>query len=125
MHKEQKKTVIVGATPNPARYAYAAAKMLNADGYEFIPLGIRKGEVLGKEILNLKALPSIENVDTLTLYINAQHQNEWSNYLLGLHPQRIIFNPGAENPELANKAKEQKIECVNACTLVMLSTGQF
>lgn len=125
MNRARKKTIVVGATTNPSRYAYAAVQMLHRNGYEFVPVGIKTGAVLGKQILDLRTLPDIENVDTITLYINPYHQKEWYDYLIGLQPRRIIFNPGTENSELCSIANDRDIECVNACTLVMLSTGQF
>ncbi len=123
--KKNKKTVILGASPNTSRYAYAAARMLRENEVSFVPVGIKKGEVLGEEILNLREKPKIEGVHTLTLYIGPQHQPEWYDYLISLQPERIIFNPGTENPELYDLAKSKGIEVLNACNLVMLSTGQF
>ena len=119
------KTVIVGATPNPSRYAYIAADMLTEYEHEIVPIGIKKGEVFGKEILNIRERPEIDNVDTITLYIGPVHQPEWYNYLISLKPKRIIFNPGTENPEFEKLAIANNIEPIEACTLVMLRTGQY
>jgi len=88
-------------------------------------VGIKKGNVLGKEILDLKARPEISDVDTMTLYINPTHQQEWYDYFIKLNPKRVIFNPGTENPELEKQLEEKGIEAVEACTLVMLGTGQY
>lgn len=123
--KKSKKTVILGASPNSSRYAYAAARMLKGNEIPFVPVGIKKGQVLGEEIQDLRKKPKIENVHTLTLYIGPQNQREWYDYIISLKPERIIFNPGAENPELYTLAKDHGIEVLNACNLVMLSTGQF
>jgi len=120
-----KKTVIVGAVPKPYRYAYQAAQMLNERGIEFVPVGIQKGQVLGRDILNIYDDPEIEGVDTVTLYVNEVRQQSIYNFILGLHPRRIIFNPGAENQELKTMAENNRIEAVEACTLVMLSVGNF
>lgn len=120
-----KRTVIVGATTNRGRYAYLAAEMLTEFKHEIIPLGIKKGEVFGKQILNIQEKPLVANVDTITLYIGPQHQSEWYDYLIGLKPRRIIFNPGTENEIFARMADEKGIEAVEACTLVMLRTGQY
>lgn len=120
-----KLTLIVGATTNSGRYAYLAAQSLHKHGVDFIPIGIKKGEVLGEEILDLKSMPKLENIHTITLYIGPQHQTEWMDYLISLKPERIIFNPGTENPEFISKAKAAGISVLPACTLVMLSTGQF
>lgn len=120
-----KKTLIVGATTNPSRYAYYAASMFSERDMEFVPIGIKKGQVFGREILDLKEQPPLNGVHTITLYIGPQHQEEWIDYLLSLKPKRIIFNPGTENPEFFRRAKDQGVEVVPACNLVMLSTGQF
>jgi predicted CoA-binding protein len=122
---EKKKTLIVGATDNPSRYAYLAAQMFDDRGMDFIPIGIKKGEVFGKEILDLRSKPELNGIHTITLYIGPANQSEWIDYLIGLKPKRIIFNPGTENPEFYQKAKEAGIEAFPACNLVMLSTGQF
>ena len=120
-----KKTVIVGAVTKPYRYAYRAAEMLHARNIDFIPLGIQKGEVLGEEIKNIYEKPVIEDVDTITLYINETRQTTCQEYLLSLSPKRIIFNPGAENQVFKKEAENRGIECLEACTLVMLSVGNF
>jgi len=120
-----KKTVIIGATPNPDRYAFLAAERLNKHGHAIIPVGIKKGDVFGKPILNLREKPNIDEVDTVTLYINPHNQKEWEDYILDLKPNRIIFNPGTENPQLSKKAEKAGIESLYACTLVMLSAGTY
>ncbi|MDN3686314.1 CoA-binding protein [Cyclobacterium jeungdonense] len=123
--KKNKKTVILGASPNTSRYAYAAARMLKENDIPFVPVGIKKGQVLGEEILNIREKPPIEDVHTLTLYIGPPNQKEWYDYMISLQPKRIIFNPGTENPELFTLAKSHGIEVLTACNLVMLSTDQF
>lgn len=120
-----KKTVIIGATTNPQRYAYIAADMLTDYKHEIVPVGIKKGEVMGKPILDLRQKPEVEGVDTVTLYVGPQKQPEWYDYILNLNPKRIIFNPGTENPELKEKAKQNGIETVNGCTLVMLRSNTY
>ncbi|WKK79687.1 CoA-binding protein [Marivirga arenosa] len=120
-----KKTVIIGATPNPSRYAYFAADRLSNAGHEFVPVGIKKGEVFGEEIQDIRKSPEVKDVDTITLYLGARHQPEYYDYLLSLNPKRIIFNPGTENPELSKMAQEKGIETENACTLVMLGSGIY
>ena len=121
----EKKTVIVGSVPKPYRYAFKAAEMLEESDLDFVPLGIQQGQVKGKEILNLYDRPAIQDVHTITLYINPQRQKTWYDYLLSLNPQRIIFNPGTENQEFKIMAEERGIYCLEACTLVMLSTGEY
>jgi len=120
-----KKTVIIGATTNPARYAYLAAQNLTSYKHDMVPVSIHSGEVFGKPILDLRKKPKIENVDTVTLYIGPQRQAEWYEYILSLKPKRIIFNPGTENEEFEKLAEDNGIEALEACTLVMLRTGQY
>ena len=122
---EVKKTVIVGATPNTTRYAYMAAERLTAHDHEIIPIGIKKGQVFGKEILPIREFPIIADVDTITMYVGPKHQGEYYEYLLGLNPKRIIFNPGTENQEFMDMAEERGVEVVPGCTLVMLRVGNY
>jgi uncharacterized protein len=118
-----KKTIVLGATPNPERYAYRATSRLKAHGHEVIPMGIRKGEIEGIKIEN--ATPQYEGVDTVTLYLNPDLQKPYYDYIFSLKPKRIIFNPGTENFELIRLAKERGIETELGCTLVMLSIGNY
>ena len=118
-----KKTLVLGATNNPARYAYLAAHRLAQHGHEVVPVGIREGDLAGHAIQH--GMPEVEGVDTVTLYIGPRRQPAYYDYILSLHPKRIIFNPGTENPELAKMAEKQGIETVEGCTLVMLSLGTY
>lgn len=118
-----KKTLVLGASPNPGRYSHIAVHRLHSHGNEVVPVGVRTGEVDGIEII--KGKPDAEDIDTVTLYLNPQRQKEYYDYILGLKPNRIIFNPGTENPELVKLAKNQGIETTYACTLVMLATGDY
>ncbi len=122
---KSKLTLVVGATDNPERYAYRAAELLQAKGIPFVLIGIKKGKVFGEEILDLRQKPALEGIHTLTLYLGPQNQSEWIDYLIGLGPKRIVFNPGTENPIFFSKAKAVGIEVLEACTLVMLTTSQF
>lgn len=119
------KTVIIGSVPKPYRYAYQAATMLADRDFEFVPMGIQEGEVLGQQILNVYDLPKLEDVETITLYINPIRQKEWYDYMISMAPKRIIFNPGTENQEFKSMVQKAGIECIEACTLVMLSTGVY
>src|SRR5450432_3474546 len=118
-----KKTLALGASANPSRYSYLAVNSLQAKGHEVIAIGKRPGNV-GKVQIETEA-KNIDDLDTITLYLNAGNQKQYYDYIFSLHPKRIIFNPGAENEELADLAKEHKIEPVEACTLTMLATGQY
>jgi len=117
------KTLVFGATPNPDRYAYKAFTMLENHGYEAVGVGVKKGEINGKAIL--PGTPELDNIHTITLYVNPGIQAEYYSYFLSLKPSRIIFNPGTENDELEQICHQHGIEPVEACTLVMLSTGQY
>lgn len=118
-----KKTLVLGASENPARYSNMAVKMLVSKKHPVIAIGKKEGNISGVEIGTAKK--SFEGVDTITLYLNPVHQKEYYDYIFSLHPQRIIFNPGAENDELAELAAQKGIAVKEACTLVLLSTGQF
>ncbi|TAK38621.1 MAG: CoA-binding protein [Saprospiraceae bacterium] len=118
-----KKTLVVGASPNPARYAYMAVQRLKEHGHEVLPLGVHNGEIAGIPILTGK--PELEGIHTVTLYINPFRQEEFYDYLLDLKPRRMIFNPGTENPAFMWRAKLEGVEVVEGCTLVMIKTGQF
>jgi len=122
---DSKKTVVVGASTNTSRYSWLACQMLSESGHEIVPVGIKKGEVLGKGILDIRTKPQINEVDTITMYIGARHQPDYYSYLLGLKPKRIIFNPGTENAELEELAEAQGIDVLEACTLVLLRSNQF
>ena len=118
-----KKTLILGATPNADRYAYRAAHMLTAKGHPIINIGIKQGEVANVKIE--KPAKPYHDVDTITLYIGPDLQEQYYNYILETKPKRVIFNPGTENPEFYQLLKVNNIKVEVACTLVLLSTGQY
>lgn len=116
-------TLVLGATTNPSRVAYQAIHRLVAAGYPVTALGIKQGEVAGVPIQHGE--PPVEDVHTVTLYLGPARQEPYYDYLLQLAPQRIIFNPGTENPELMQLARNNGIEPEIACTLVMLATATY
>jgi predicted CoA-binding protein len=118
-----KKTLIIGATPNPSRYAYLAAGMLASKGHDIVNIGIKKGEVSGVQIEEAGLIH--KDIDTITLYIGPQLQTQYYDYILQTAPRRVVFNPGTENRELESLLSFNGIEPVRACTLVLLSTGQY
>lgn len=118
-----KKTVVLGASDNPARYSFLAVQKLNRYGHPVVAIGKKKGKVGDTDVITER--PEEKDVDTVTLYLNPQHQQQYYDYIVSLKPRRIIFNPGAENMELEKLAIAHGIEPVEACTLVMLSTGQY
>lgn len=122
----RKPTVVLGATDNPERYAYKAVQFLQSINQPVYPVGIRKGTVLGLNIMQELDDPAIsEPVHTVSLYINPMIQESWYDKILALHPQRVIFNPGTENPEFEQMLESAGIETEEACTLVMVRTGVF
>ncbi len=120
---EKKKTLVLGASENPARYSYLAIKRLRNNQHPVVAIGKKKGMVAGI-VIETEKIPVTE-IDTITLYLNPAHQKEYYDYIISLHPKRIIFNPGTENDELAGLAVKNNIKALEACTLVLLSTGQY
>lgn len=123
MESSPKKTLVIGASDNPARYSYLAINRLRAKGHPVVGIGIKKVKVSDVDIDTDKR--PFKDIDTVTLYLNPRRQMEYYDYILSLHPKRIIFNPGAENEELSELAKANGIQPQEACTLVLLSTGQY
>lgn len=119
----EKKTLVLGASENPARYANIAIKRLTSNKVPTLALGLKRGEVAGVKIETEKV--PFEDVHTVTLYLGPQRQEEYYDYIVSLKPERVVFNPGTENPVLYSILKEHKIEVEVACTLVMLSTKQY
>jgi predicted CoA-binding protein len=120
---KKKKTLVLGASTNPDRYSFMAINNLRLKGYEVVAVGKHAGRVNDVDI-DLETEP-IQDLDTVTLYLNPGNQKPYYDYILEQKPKRIIFNPGTENHELLKMAKEKGIQTMNACTLVMLSTGQY
>jgi len=118
-----KKTLVLGASPNVSRVSNQAVHRLKRLGHEVVPVGIRDGQIAGIDIR--KGQPDVAGVDTITMYLSAKNQVQYYDYIISLEPKRIIFNPGAENAELYQMAKENGIEVENACTLVMLSLSGY
>ncbi len=118
-----KKTLVFGASTNPQRYSYLAVNELVNKGHDVVAFGIKKGTVAGIEVDN--ELKNYSGIDTVSLYMNPQRQETYYEYILSLNPQRVIFNPGTENQEFWDLLKENKIEFERACTLVLLSIGQY
>lgn len=118
-----KKTMVLGASTNPSRYSFLAINKLVAHQHPVIAIGNKKGIVGNVEISNENVVA--KEIDTITLYLNPTNQKPYYDYILATKPKRIIFNPGTENDELELLAKQAGIETIEACTLVMLSTGQY
>jgi len=120
---EKKKTLVLGASENPSRYSYLAVLRLQSHQQPVVAIGKKKGLVGNTRIETEKKAWS--DVDTVTLYLNPMNQKEYYDYILALKPRRLIFNPGAENHELAELARKHGIQPMEACTLVLLATHQY
>ena len=118
-----KKTLVIGASDNPSRYSYLAVQRLAAHGHPVVALGKRGGQIGGVPIVTDR--PTDTDFDTVTLYLSPGNQKEYYDYVLSLRPKRLVFNPGAENEAFAAMAAGAGIQPMEACTLVLLSTGQF
>ncbi len=119
----EKKTMVLGASPNPMRFSYKAVKSLQRHNVPVVPVGIKNGEIGGIEILKNK--PHLDHIHTITLYIGPARQKEYYSYILSIQPARIIFNPGTENKELMDMAREEGIEVLEDCTLIMVNGGRY
>lgn len=118
-----KKTLVIGASLKPIRYSNMAIQKLVNYKHETVAIGLREGEI--KEVKIDTNLKPYKNIDTVTLYLNPNRQEEYYDYIIGLNPKRVIFNPGTENPEFYKLLKNNSIEVEIACTLVLLSTNQY
>ncbi|VAW30073.1 Predicted CoA-binding domain COG1832 [hydrothermal vent metagenome] len=121
--QQSKRTLVVGASEKPHRYANKAIRKLLRYGYEVVPMASRSGQVAGVPFVT--GFPELENIHTITLYIGPARQPAYYDYLLSLKPQRIIFNPGTENNIFLQKAQQQGVKTIQDCTLIMLDTGVF
>ncbi|MES2544119.1 MAG: CoA-binding protein [Bacteroidota bacterium] len=120
---KNKKTLVLGATAKPERYANKAIVKLVENGHSVLAIGQNAGEVAGIKI-HTKAIP-LSNIDTVTLYLNPLRQKDYYNYIVETKPKRVIFNPGTENPEFYQLLKLNNIKAEVACTLVLLATNQY
>ena len=117
------KTLVLGASLKPYKYSNLAIRRLVENKIDTVAFGLRKGMVEDVEVMD--QLEGFENIDTITLYLNPKRQKEYYQKIIDLKPKRVIFNPGTENPEFYQILKEEGIQAEEACTLVMLATGQY
>ena len=120
----EKRTLVLGASPKPSRFAYKAVRSLQRRDIPLVAIGRKDADLDGIKIRTGKPT-DIEKINTVALYLNAEHQREYYDYIISLKPVRIIFNPGTTNPELAELALQSGISVVNDCLLVMLNTDRF
>ncbi len=117
------KTLVIGASENPERYANKAIHKLRKYNHEVVGIGARAGKVL--DVAFDKTHKAFDHIDTVTLYIGPRHQPDYYQYIISLQPKRVIFNPGTENEEFYNLLNKAGISYEIACTLVLLSTNQY
>lgn len=116
--------VVLGASPDPERYSNKAQRLLGEHGHRVIPVSPVYHEVEG--VQTLKSVAEISSpVNTLTLYLSPKRLLQMQDDIVRLRPGRVIFNPGTETPELQQALTAAGIPWEEACTLVMLRTGQY
>jgi predicted CoA-binding protein len=118
-----KKTLVLGASPNPIRFSHKAVKSLVRHGHDVVPIGNREGDIMWQKII--VGRPKMDDIHTITLYLNPKNQESYYDYIISLSPKRIIFNPGSENQDLIEIAIKNNIEVSIACTLIMLNTHKY
>ncbi len=119
----KKKTLVIGASENEARFSNKCIRMLLENGHPVEAIGAREGKI--EDVLIQKEKVPFAGIHTVTVYLSPQNQKEYYNYVVNLSPQRVIFNPGTENPEFENLLQQNHIETVEACSLVMMRSGAF
>ena len=119
----RKKTLVLGASANPERFSYMAVRKLKYGNIPVVAVGLREGEISGVRIE--KPFPKFEDIHTITIYIGPKNLVAYYDYILGLKPKRVIFNPGTETQVFADTLISAGVEVVNACTLIMISNNQY
>ena len=123
MENNKKKTLVIGGSLKPERFSNIAIRKLVNYGHPVVSVGLRKGEVSG--VVIDKERPHFEDIHTITMYVGPQNQPTLYDYILELNPKRIVFNPGTENDEFEEMAKQKNIETIRHCTLIMLDQGLY
>jgi len=122
-YADKKKTLVLGGSIKPTRYANKAIRKLRAFGHPVMSVGLKEGEVGDVNIQT--CTPLLDDVHTVTVYLSNKNQKQYYDYIIGLKPKRIVFNPGTENPELSELARKNNIKVVEYCTLILLDTYTF
>ncbi len=120
---DRKKTLVLGASPNPIRFSHKAVKSLLRHEQEVVAVGFKEGLIADEEIL--VGMPQIEDVHTVSIYIGSSRQADYYDYIISLKPKRVIFNPGTVNPEFMGRLKQAGIEPLAECMLVLLSEADY
>ena len=120
---QQKKTLVLGASLKPHRFSYKAVIKLIRNDIPVVAIGSREGTI--GEVKIVKPFPELADIHTITLYLGPKNQSSYIDYILKINPERVIFNPGTENPEFEQLLRSRGIEVVEGCMLVMLSKGEY
>ena len=124
MESKKGHVVVLGASQKPERYSNKAIRMLLQHGHEAVPVHPTLENIEGLTVIHdLNEIK--EAIDTVTLYVAANISSTATDAIIKLHPKRVIFNPGTDNPALEKQLRQAGIKYEHACTLVLLSTGQF
>ena len=123
IRESNKKTLVFGASLRPERVSNMVIYRLLDNAHEVVAIGGRKGEI--EEVEVQTGQPGIEDIHTITMYMGERRQQDHEDYLVSLNPKRIIFNPGAENPDFAFRARSMGIETLNACTFSTRTSGNL
>ena len=121
--KTKETIVVLGASNNPARTSYMATRFLDNKGFNLVAVSNKKGNIGNLIIQDDSTLADIHHVDTITVFLNAERQRKYYDSIVSMHPKRIIFNPGTENPELVQIAHKHNIQVVSGCTIALLTSG--
>lgn len=119
----KKKTLVLGASLNPERFSYMAVRKLRYGNIPVVAVGMREGEISGVRVE--KPFSRFDDIHTVTVYIGTRNLPMYYEYILGLKPSRVIFNPGTESPAFAETLKAAGVEVVNACTLIMIANNVY
>lgn len=116
-------SLVIGASENPQRYSNMAIRMLRSYGHPVLAVGLKEGRV--EDVAIEKMGNQLPEAETVTLYVGPQNQSSIQPMVEEMKPKRVIFNPGTENPEWERKLNELGIQTEQACTLVMLRSGEY
>lgn len=120
---DRKKTVVLGASPNPVRFSHKAVKSLLRHDQDVVAVGFKEGLIVEEEIL--VGMPHIDDVHTVSIYIGSSRQADYYDYIISLNPKRVIFNPGTVNPEFMGRLSREGIEPLAECMLVLLNEEEY
>lgn len=115
---------ILGASAKPARYAYKAQVALLTHGHTPVPINPKYQQIDGIQCFSDLKSVSVD-IDTITIYVRPEILYSMSEDIIDIHPDRVIFNPGSESREIADRLESANITVQNACTLVLLNTFSF